>query len=193
MKNRLPRQFYIPQGAIKVSDKKSSAVAYLYQGIDGPSVVAFHGKADKPDFRFYYPTAEKRAAKVRAHFDAIRSNEQRRKDAAASRKAFVHDYQVGEVLVASWGYEQTNIDFYQITAVIGKQVELRKISVEAAANGSMSGHVVPSVGQFIGEPTRHLAQEGRIKIDNVRTARRAEFHEVAGVKIYRAYYESSYH
>jgi len=31
-------------------------------------------------------------------------------------------------LVSSWGYEQTNVDFFQVIAVRGAVVDLRKIA-----------------------------------------------------------------
>jgi hypothetical protein len=41
---------------------------------------------------------------------------------------------IGQILVSSWGYEQTNIDFYQVIAVTKASVrivKLRKTSVPA--------------------------------------------------------------
>lgn len=35
---------------------------------------------------------------------------------------------VGDVLVSSWGYEQTNIDYYQVVSVTAKNVKIQKMS-----------------------------------------------------------------
>lgn len=46
---RMTREFYIPKGAVKVADKQSDAVAYLYSTPAGqPAVRVFYGKQSKP-------------------------------------------------------------------------------------------------------------------------------------------------
>ena len=42
-----------------------------------------------------------------------------------------HPLQIGSILYTSWGYEQTNIDFYQVIELIGTStVVLREIAQE---------------------------------------------------------------
>jgi hypothetical protein len=151
----------VPRGAMKVQDKASSAVAYLYERDGRLYAVAFHGKAGKADWHFRFKTAEQRAAKIGEHFANVRASDKRKADEAAERKASAakgQGLEVGHILVCSWGYEQTNIDFYQVTALIGKtMLELRKIgSCDASRAGgpSMTGHVVPNPDVFTGEPLR---------------------------------------
>src|SRR5689334_18330365 len=98
MKNRFPREFYIPKGAVKVSDKASSAVAYVYEGKNGPAAVAFQRKADKPSFHYRYRDAGRRAKAVQDFFASIQKWEQTRRDRAAARKAEANPYKVGDVL-----------------------------------------------------------------------------------------------
>ena len=39
--------------------------------------------------------------------------------------------QIGSILYASWGYDQTNIDFYEVTKLIGRTtLELRELGQE---------------------------------------------------------------
>jgi hypothetical protein len=48
---KFSRAFYIPRGAVKVTDKHSDAVAYFYTNLHGQVCAkGFHGKASKPDF-----------------------------------------------------------------------------------------------------------------------------------------------
>jgi hypothetical protein len=43
---------------------------------------------------------------------------------------------LGDILVASWGYDQTNIDYYQVVALVGTtKVRLRKIAARNTGNG----------------------------------------------------------
>lgn len=63
---------------------------------------------------------------------------------------------VGTILVTSWGYDQTNVDFYEITAVKGSTAKLRQIAgrcAESVARGS--NYVVAAPGVFIGAETTH--------------------------------------
>jgi hypothetical protein len=60
---------------------------------------------------------------------------------------------VGTILYVSWGYDQTNIDFYQIIRVLKKSVEIRPIGAKSEQTGFMSGKKMPSPGDFIGSKT----------------------------------------
>lgn len=51
--------------------------------------------------------------------------------------------EVGQVLYSSWGYDQTNVDFYQVVRVSASSVWVVPMSKECQAAGFMSAHVVP--------------------------------------------------
>ena len=77
-----------------------------------------------------------------------------------ARAAFVNPFKVGEILVASWGYEQTNIDWYQITATTPKSVKFRKVcGNETPGEGlsPMAGYTVPCIGEFV----KNVPEESR--------------------------------
>lgn len=163
MMPRMTRQFYIPAGSVKIADKQSSAVAYLYEDARGrPCVVAFRGRAQKPALHVRYPDAAARARRVSEWLNGVRKTEaykaEQRKDAAASAARGNSTVQVGHIFRCSWGYEQTNIDYYEVTRLIGKtMVELRKVAAADVSNGNepwATGKSVPSAGDYIGEPFR---------------------------------------
>ena len=59
---------------------------------------------------------------------------------------------VGDVLKCSWGYEQTNVDFYEVVKATKAMVTVRKIASKAwseAGYSSMAGFVVPKPGEFL--------------------------------------------
>ena len=60
-----------------------------------------------------------------------------------------HGVKVGDVFVESWGYDQTNVDFYQVTKTTKKMVEIKPIAGKTVGDGH-STRVVPDVGNFIG-------------------------------------------
>lgn len=65
----------------------------------------------------------------------------------------IHDIKVGDIIYNSWGYEQTNIDFYQVIKTTKKTVSLRKISdkIERYSNELMSGAKVADKDNFISD------------------------------------------
>ena len=62
---------------------------------------------------------------------------------------------IGDVLMSMWGYEQTNVDYYEVTAHHGRtQITLRPIVARREATGGMQGDCTPVPGKFTGEPIR---------------------------------------
>jgi hypothetical protein len=58
---------------------------------------------------------------------------------------------IGEIFRRSWGYDQTNVDYYQVVALKAKTVVVREI-IQARVKGSggfMSCNVVPVKGSFV--------------------------------------------
>jgi len=57
---------------------------------------------------------------------------------------------VNDVLVSMWGYEQTNVDFYQVVKATAKTVTIREI--ESGNRNQWQGAATPMLNKFIGEP-----------------------------------------
>ena len=60
---------------------------------------------------------------------------------------------VGDIFVDSWGYDQTNIDFYKVTKKMNKSVK----------RGQCSVTVVPDPDHVIGEEMTKLPKDGWIR------------------------------
>lgn len=54
---------------------------------------------------------------------------------------------VGDILVCSWGYDQTNVDFYKVLSLSpsGKSVSIQRINSIIKEDGFMCGKSVPAV------------------------------------------------
>lgn len=72
---------------------------------------------------------------------------------ASSKSMYVEGVEVGQVFVASWGYEQTNIDFYQVVGVTAKSIKLRPIAKDKKYDSdfTVGGYATPIKDQFTGE------------------------------------------
>lgn len=88
----------------------------------------------------------------------------RKKEKATNLKA---TFDVGSVLYTSWGYEQTNVSFYQVVGFTGKSTVLvRRIGERRVESGYMSGTTFPKTDTFSGELLKcRLRSETSINVD----------------------------
>lgn len=113
---------------------------------------------------------------------------------AVSRAKPEHDLQVGDVVRSSWGYDQTNVNHYQVTKLIGKRtVEVRELAKHQDATGHMSGRVAPVWGEFIGEAMRRTVDKyGHVNILREKFGRASKIEPVAVVHGVRCYASTGY-
>ncbi len=77
-----------------------------------------------------------------------------------------HTFKVGDCLYSSWGYDQTNIDFFEVVEVLPKSVKVRPIAQTYVdgSGGFMCENVKPATGKYIGEaitrPVKAWVREG---------------------------------
>lgn len=98
---------------------------------------------------FAFRSEDARAVWVTQKVDAITKKAQAKAELAAkfeaAKKENTHPYKVGQVLYDSWGWEQTNIDFYQIIDIKGSTATIQKMSqvIVPGSEGNMSENVKP--------------------------------------------------
>lgn len=64
-------------------------------------------------------------------------------------QAVAHNIKVGDIFYTSWGYDQTNIDWYQIVGVTPKGVKVSRLkSQKHGEDGFMTGMTSPAIGDF---------------------------------------------
>lgn len=187
------RTRFIPAGSTKVADKVTSAVAYIYTTSSGhPAACAYAPKAIKPALHCRYRSPEAREKAVAAFFAGYRAKAERVAKDRAEAAALEHDYKVGEVLSASWGYDQTNIEWFEIVATTRKTVTFRKIAAHSVETLSMQGKCAPKPGEFVGPAKVARPDRYGVRVHSCATARRAPFKEVAGVKVYDSAHWTAY-
>lgn len=112
---------------------------------------------NKPVFNYRFRNAEQMDSFLSRQLDGLKKIAENKKEREeikkAARENMNHGYQVGDVIYDSWGYDQTNIDFYQIIEVKPKSLVIQAIHEERVAGyGDLSGNVKPVKGFFHGEP-----------------------------------------
>lgn len=164
-----PREFHLPsavRGTEPENPEGTDLYVWKYEVPPGVMMnqpqygaVAFVGKASKPLWHHLFRDPSKRdQAIAQTAEDRRRRVEQKAKDQAAKRD-FQHGFVVGDILYSSWGYDQTNVNFYQVTEVRGKEVVIREISlVVVAGAGGPSEKVMAEPDDFIGPPLRKRPQ-----------------------------------
>jgi len=99
-------------------------------------------------------------------------------DRKQARANFKNPYKAGDILHHSWGYDQTNCDFYQVVEVKKASVVLRKIGAETVpgAEGFMSESLMPRKDHFIVQGYHALTKKGAITPDSPTITKRVSFY-----------------
>ena len=138
--------------------EKEGGVVYLMAGSAGTPYAAkfFAGKALNPTHYYGFKSEEKRAASIEEFFKKIAERAEwkaERKVAAKAAKAkAAKEMNVGDIYYTSWGYDQTNIDFYKILEVKKGSAVIVKVGSKTVSDNGPSTEVVPSPANETGEP-----------------------------------------
>lgn len=87
-------------------------------------------------------------------------NEKKRAEREARAAAYMDAVSVGDIFYSTWGYEQTNVDFYQVTRKTAKTLTLRPISSIKLDEGNMTAREMPARGCFT-DRNAHVPIEGK--------------------------------
>jgi len=68
-----------------------------------------------------------------------------------ARATFENPYKIGDFLYSSWGYEQTNREFYQIIEIGNNSLKIREVYQERTRDSHDSGTCSPIKDNFRGE------------------------------------------
>ncbi len=203
---RFPKERFIPVAGkhgvanlMTIRAKDSDAVAYHYEANGKSIALVYFGKGAKPADHRVWRDLDKRNAHTAAMFRARAVQMQLAASVRAERSSFGNPCKIGDLFYDSWGYEQTNVNWYEVIELRGKSVVVREICQAKKYTGHMAGKCVPLPGQFLdrAEPKRCLVQPGyqgkpRIKVDAHRHARFVEPVMIGGVPTYDGVYFSEY-
>ena len=147
MRNTTARTRRIPANAETREFPAAGVVAYCYDFSSGPAVLAYEGRKLKATLNGWFPTVEKRDEALAAFVTtrtALRASRQ-------TSRSVAHGLVIGDVVMRSWGYDQTNVDFYQVVRVPSPlSVALRRLkSREVSGNPqALTAKVMPKLNEF---------------------------------------------
>ena len=89
----------------------------------------------------------------------------------ATRKA-PNTLAIGSILSASWGYDQTNVDFYEVVDKPSQHfVVIRKIAQNTIESNGAQDYVVPVLGSYVEDGKRVKASaDNTVRINSYNTA-----------------------
>lgn len=126
---------------------------------DKPVAIAFPIKGKNSIWYYGFRSKESMQKKI----DALIEGRIKWKEEVKKRRAEryqPHNVKVGDIFYSSWGYDQTNIDYFKITKLIGKnKVEYAKVSTDVIYDNDSTLHKSQdktAPGSHIGKPIRGL-------------------------------------
>jgi len=152
-------------------------VAYdsSFSGTIRPCLKIFRGTASRPIANFYYHTKEQRETAIDSYVNSAESRIARKAEKQREKKSFTPTLKIDDILYTSWGYDQTNVDFFQIVGTKGCFVKVRQIMSQQVegTGGFMCCNVMPQKGCFfMGKPAlrRKVCQGNTLRISECETA-----------------------
>ena len=127
---------------------------YIYTTASGkPAAIGWNGSRQvKPEFRYTFRSEAEREAHVKAFIKKAQEAAEKKAKYEAENKAF--SFTVGEILSGSYGYEQTNVHFYEVMAVTPTFLTVREIKSDAIPTGDMTTKEMPIPGDYTGDHMR---------------------------------------
>lgn len=145
MRDRFVTSRYIPKGSMPITeDDLGTVYVYRFVGRDGKpryGAVAYLPKAIRNSWHYTFKTDLQLDSQIENWFKNLRAH----KALVAERRAkqFAgHNFKVGDIVTNSWGYDQTNVDWYIVKRVSKSYVWLKGVSSELVTDegcGPMSG------------------------------------------------------
>ena len=171
---------YLPPGVrdtAPVDPEGSDVAAWAYEteknGRTTYYAIAYVGKQSKPVLNYSYGTSKtRRDAAIRNLIDSRKERASRQLKQREDKRNFMTELFAGDILYSSWGYDQTNVDFYEVIEVPGNQtVVIREVASKVVKGDGRSESVVPVPGDYIGSPMKKRVGLGeRVKINSSSTA-----------------------
>jgi hypothetical protein len=147
----------------KIKDEKNLLSHHQYRGLecltwvdqDELGILAFLGKKNEP--QVYVTTRDKERFDeclkdlLDIADDDYAAKEARKELKAQRKKYWVDSLKIGSILYTSWGYDQTNVSFFQVVGRPTKyKVEFREINYNLIVSHALSGKKSARRDDFIG-------------------------------------------
>jgi hypothetical protein len=138
--------------------------------------VAWSGKRSKYDWYYRFRDKKQMDKYISDYFckleDRARLKIERKEQKKKEKLEFFDSIQVGDIFVDSWGYDQTNVDFYKVTKKLKASIKVVQIGSKIVADHTSQLMVVPVPDAVISEEITKVPQDGYLKTYSFSVARR---------------------
>ncbi|MCT2410011.1 hypothetical protein NZD88_20845 [Chryseobacterium antibioticum] len=132
--------------------------------------IAFKGRSTRPSY-YYFLSEPNREESLNITKARIKSNHEKKVKYLENKKIESDLISVGTILYSSWGYEQTNINFYIVLNRKNTVVTIQEIGKHKEFEGRDYGTCTPNINNKIGEPfQKRITKHASIKINEVEDA-----------------------
>lgn len=180
---KVSRSFFIPSDFSKFYEDAALGVeVYASDPTGDLAALCFVGKQSRPQWHFRFGTAQALFAAINETLDQRRGHAARVAKERAERNQ-PHDVKIGDIFKASWGYDQTNVDFYAVTKVTGTHtVQLEEIGSTTVAQPTAGSYRVKPdptarTGKFMTKRVSAWKGNPCVRIGNHATAHRVDPNE----------------
>jgi hypothetical protein len=153
---------YYPENSTIQKIPEIGAEIALYESNGKYCGKAYSGTRSKADWWYFFKTPEDRSRYIeqyKAEQLRIMANRQERKNKRKAPALAALPFKPGDIMYDSWGYEQTNVDFYEVVQVkSASTIVLRQVAQDTKETCFMSGHTTPRPGEYIGDPIQKRVQ-----------------------------------
>jgi len=119
-----------------------------------PCVRIWRGAQGKPFANYLFKSAEGREEYIQRQIASDAEYAKTRQKWSAQRRATelmaFATTKLGDILYRTWGYDQTNVDFYQVVRKTVSRLVIRKIGNSTTETGFMCGMTAPVRDSFKG-------------------------------------------
>jgi hypothetical protein len=168
----MPRESYLPKearGKEPIVPEGTDLAIWPYEMEGGRFyAIGFVAKQSKPLFHFNFRSEASRDQYIQKVIADRKVTLEFKEKRQQERREFKHEFNVGDILDASWGYDQTNVNFYEVTKILGSQmIELREIAQKEVKSDSGADYVIAVPGKYISPPLRKRVSLGHgVRIDS---------------------------
>ena len=138
---------YIPPDAKELRFDSVSAVIYVTKhGEASYTAKAYQGTAYHPAWHYSFKTPDRFEAYAQEWLHNLEASKVFRAEQKAKQSG-ICPWKVGQILSCTWGYDQTNQDYYEVIAIRGKVVDIQVIGQHAIdRQGPYGDTVIPFRG-----------------------------------------------
>lgn len=147
MKDLINRKYY-ERTMDKIAEGENNSI--VLSGKNTPLFcMGFSGRSDKPRFYYSFSSIERRDKYINEFLKNQKLIVERKAKEKEELKNKIHSAKVGDIFYTSWGYDQTNINFYEVIEVkTEKSVVFQEICSNIIETGFMCGESTPIKGHF---------------------------------------------